>query len=62
MGNNQDFVYLKLIQAISHWQYKLLCCCELLSSLQTEVIFKHFNYMEKWFLLQKQFNSFEIDP
>lgn len=43
MGNNQDFVYLKLFQAISRWQYKLLWDYELLSSFQTEVIFKHFN-------------------
>lgn len=43
MGNNQDFVYLKLFQAISRWQYKLLWGYELLSSFQTEVIFKHFN-------------------
>lgn len=47
MGNNQHFVYLKFLQVISHSQYKLLCFYELLSFLQTEMIFKHFQLKGK---------------
>lgn len=57
MGNNQDFVYLKLFQAISRWQYKLLWGYELLSSFQTEVIFKHFQLNGKVIPLAETIHS-----
>lgn len=47
MGNNQDSVYLKFFQVILPLQYKLLCSYELLSFLQKDVIFKHFQLNEK---------------